>query len=266
VVRAAKQVTAPSPLVDKKPTVVDIRWTWKKSGKWSATTDAKRVDNYPNDYWKWLMFNPAAVTREQAWTVSAILHELDHAAHAKALYNAWKSAGKTTGWDKFWWSHYKKWTEPAITVGAQAGLLGTLAGLPAKIRPSAIEFRAYTNQFINFFHKFSSNMQGLVAKGVILFYPLSKQKVTAKIKDTAMDVAATRTKILNYFNSPPGKDATEKRNLQILMATEIKGALLLFRPTKDHAQIKKDFPAIFNFKYTSAERKNARNQYKPQSL
>jgi hypothetical protein len=263
VVRAAKQVTAPSPLIDKKPTVADIDWSWKKGGKWSATMDAKLVDNYPNDYWKWLTFNPGAVTREQAWTVSAILHELDHAAHAKALYDAWKKAGKKTGWDSFWLSHHGKWTEPAITVGASAGILGTLAGLPAKIQPSAIEFRAYTNQFINFFHKFSSSMQSLIAKGVILFYPLLKQKVSAKISDPAMDVAATRTKLLNYFGSPPGKTATEKRNLQILMAAELKAALLFFRPAKDAAQIKKDFSAIFSFKYTSAERKNARKRYKP---
>ena len=150
-------MTAPSPLVEKKPTVADIRWSWKKSGKWSATMNAKRIDNYPKDYWKWLMFNPNAVQREEAWTVSAILHELDHAAHAKALFDAWQKAGKKTGWDSFWLSHYGKWTEPAIAVGAQAGILGTLAGLPAKIKPSAIEFRAYTNQFINYFHKFSLN-------------------------------------------------------------------------------------------------------------
>jgi hypothetical protein len=77
-----------------------------------------------------------------------------------------------------------------------------------------------------------------------------------------LNVATSRQQILNYFKSPPVKDAAQKKIIKILIASEFKGALLLFRPAKDQAQIKKDFSAIFDFKYSSDERRNANKQYK----
>jgi len=90
--------------VDKKPATGDIIWSWNKTGEYSATTDPKKVDKTPDDYWNWLTFNPGAVQKEEAFTISALLHELDHAAHARALYDEWKKAKskKKETWANFY--------------------------------------------------------------------------------------------------------------------------------------------------------------------
>lgn len=267
VVRAAQKVSAPAPLVDKKPVPGDILWSWTTTREYAATTDPKKVDKAPDDYWKWLQFNPGAVQKDEAFTVSTILHELDHAAHAKALYNEWKKATtkKKETWADFYLAHYTKWTEKEIKI-AKVGAVGALAGLPEKIRPSAIEFRAYANQFVNYFHKLSTDKQEYMALAVILFYPLRIQKVEAKISDPTLDVSAARQQILDYFNSPPVKDKTQQDIIKIRVATELKSALFLFRPAEDHAQIKMDFRDILDYPVDSEERKEARKNYRPEAL
>ena len=263
IVRAAKKITAPSPLIDKKPDKKDIKWSKTETGEWSAVTDPGLVDDFPDDYWKWLTFNPGAVKKDEAWTVSAIFHELDHAAHARTLYDEWKKTKKPK-WDDFWVGHLGKWTEPAIKVGANAGVIGVLEGLPKTIQPSAIEFKAYSDQFINFFHKLSIDKQSLLAKAVILFYPLKKQKVKESITDPSLDVAAARKQILDYFNSPSLKGEEQKDILKIRIATEFKAAVLFFRPAGDMDRIKKDFADIFDYNVSPEEMKDARRKYKPE--
>jgi hypothetical protein len=263
VVRASEKVTAPAPLKDKKPSVDDIIWSSSSTVDYAATADPKKVDNYPDDYWKWLTFNPSAVQREEAFTASIVLHELDHAAHAKALYDEWKKAEKgKEKWDDFYISHYTKWTEEEMAL-QEVGLVSALAGLPKKISPSVIEFRAYANQFVNFFHKVSVDKQGYLGKAVVLFYPLKTTTVEAKIGDPALDLPKARQQILDYFLSPPAKDKAQKDIIKILVSAEIRSALL-FRPSDDHDQIKKDFKDIFDFNVTAEERKVARRNYKPE--
>jgi hypothetical protein len=266
IVRAAKRISAPSPLTDKKPTTADIIWNWASKKEYSATTDPNKVDQAPDDYWKWLAFNPSAVHDEEAFTVSIIFHELDHAAHARALYDAWKkSAEKGKGkWTDFYQTHFGKWTESPITV-EKAGVMSVLAGLPDKIQPSAIEFRAYASQLVNFFHKFSLDKQSYMAQTIVLFYPLKTQKVDEKISDPALDVAKSRQQILDYFKSPPVADKSQQDIVKTRMATEFKSALL-FRPAADHAKIKADFKDIFDYSLDSDARKEARKNYKPEGL
>ncbi len=263
VVRATAQVTAPAPLLDKKPTTKDIRWSWKTGGKWGATVDPKLVDNHPGDHWKWILFNPSAVPKDETWTISAIVHELDHAAHALALYEAWKKEPKKPQWDTFYVNHFDNWTEKAIKVGEAAGVVGAIGGLPSKIRPSAIEFRAYTEQLVQFFHKYEHNYRDLVVKGTVLHYPLKKQAVAATIADPALDLATARQKLLDYFNDPPVADKARKRAVKILLAAAFKGAVLLFRPAGDQEQMKKDFKDIFDFQFTREERRQVFRTYKP---
>lgn len=262
VVRASQNVAAPAPLVDRKPKVKDINWNASATAAYAATTDPKKVDDHPDDYWKWLTFNPSAVHQDKAFTESIIFHELDHAAHAKALYDKWVEAGKDNGeWDDFYLSHFEKWTEKEITL-EQPGLVGALSGLPEKIAPSAIEFRAYANQFVNYFHKVSLDRQDYLGKAIILFYPLKITTVNATISDPALDLSSARQWILDYFSSPPVKDASQK-TIKILVAMKMNGALL-FRPSDDHEQIRKDFKAIFDLKTSSEERRNARRTYEPE--
>ena len=264
IVRAASHLTAPAPLKDKKPAKTDINWTWKSYKGTAATADPKKVDNSPDDYWKWLTFNPAALTKDEAYTTSTILHELDHAAHAKTLYEEWKkSAKKGDKWDDFYIKHYEKWTEKEITV-EKAGVIGALSDLPDKIAPSAIEFRAYTTQFVNFFHKVSVDKQASMALALVLFYPLKTQSVTATVSDPTLDLAKSRQQVLDYFNAPPVADKTQAEYIKTRIAAEFRGAML--SRISDAGAIKTDFKPIFDFVTDADSRKEARSKYKPAAL
>ena len=133
-----------------------------------------------------------------------------------------------------------------------------------KIRPSAIEFRAYVTQFVNYFHKFSVDRQSFLANGVVLFYPLRIQKVAAKISDPGLDLSKARQQLIDYFKSPPVKDASQKSIVKARMVAEFKSALYLSRPAADHAQMAADFSEIVNHPLTPEERKAARANYKPE--
>jgi Domain of unknown function (DUF4157) len=266
VVRAAGKVSVPTPLKEKKPTTSDINWSWAAKRDYSATTDPNKVDAAPDEYWKWLSFNSSAIHDEEAFTVSIIFHELDHAAHARTLYDSWKkSTAKDKGkWTDFYQDHYAKWTEAPIKL-EKPGMMAVLTGLPDKIQPSAIEFRAYANQFVNFFHKFSIDKQSYMAETIVLFYPLKTQKVEEKISDPSLDLAQSRQKILDYFKSPPVKDTSQQEIIKVRMSTEFKGALLN-RPAADQAKIRSDFKDIFEYEFDSDARKDARRNYKPEGL
>lgn len=265
IVRAAQSIIAPAPLVDKKPTTGDIQFTMTKTGVYDAFVDPKKVDNAPDDYWKWVFFNPSSVHDDEAFTVSLIAHELNHAAHVKALFDAWKQAGNKKGWDEFYLDHFQKWTEKPLNV-VKSGMVGALSGLPDKIEPSAIEFRAYTSQFVQFFHKVLTDQQSFFSRGVILFYPLKIQEVKAKISDPALDLASARQQILDYFNTPPVKDKSRQKIIRDRVASELKSALVLFRPPEDHARIKTDFKAIFDYPLSPEDRTDARKNYQPEAL
>jgi hypothetical protein len=264
IIRAASHLKAPAPLKDKMPAKADINWTWKSSKGYAATADPKKVDNSPDDYWKWLTFNPAALTKDEAYTTSTILHELDHAAHAKTLYEEWKkSAKKGDKWDDFYIKHYEKWTEKEITVD-KAGIIGALSDLPDKIAPSAIEFRAYTTQFVNFFHKVAIDKQASMALALVLFYPLKKQSVTATVSDPTLDLAKSRQQVLDYFNAPPVADKAQAEFIKTRIAAEFRSATL--SRMSDAGTIKTDFKAIFDHVIDSDSRKEARSKYKPAPL
>jgi len=264
IVRAASHLQAPAPLKDKKPAKADINWTWKSSKGYAATADPKKVDNSPDDYWKWLTFNPAALTKDEAYTASTIWHELDHAAHAKTLYDEWKkSAKKGDKWDEFYIKHYEKWTEKEIKV-EKTGVIGALSDLPDKIAPSAIEFRAYTSQFVNFFHKVSIDKQASMVMALVLFYPLKTQTVTATVSDPTLDLAKSRQQVLDYFKSPPVADKAKAEVIKKRVASEFRGAML--SRMSDAGAIKTAFKDIFDFEIDSDERKEARKAYKPEAL
>jgi hypothetical protein len=265
IIRAASKVVAPAPLVNKVPDPKDIIWSWTATKEYAATTDPKKVDKAPDDYWKWLTFNPSAVQKDEAFTVSTILHELDHAAHAKALFDEWKKAKSKGKWEDFYLAHFGKWTEKELKL-ADAGLVSALGGLPEKLSPSAIEFRAYANQFVNFFHKVSLDSQKFYATALVLFYPLKKQKVEAPISDPGLDLSKARDQILAYFKSPPVTDKAQQEIIKKRIAAEFKSALVLFRPAGDRAAIEADFKDIFSFEVDADERKEARAKYKPEAL
>ena len=232
----------------KSPALKDIRWSWKLPGHWGALTDNRRIFRYATDSWKWFLFSPAAVNEDKAWTIGALVHELDHAALGYQIFLKWKAKypkRNENAWKQYWVSHHGRFTEVSIML-TQMGVVSLLSGLPKKIRPSLIEFRAYANQFVNFFHKYSLKSQALNAKGVILFYPLKKQTVKASISDPTLNLAAARKKVLDYFQNPPSKTPAEKQILKVRMADEVYWASML-RPSSDHSTIKKDFKPIFDF-------------------
>lgn len=265
IIRAASKVVAPAPLKNRVPDKKDIIWNWKVTKEYAATTDPKKVDKAPDDYWKWLTFNPAAVQSDEAFTVSTILHELDHAAHAKALFDEWKKAKGKGNWEDFYLAHYDKWTEKEIKL-PDSGVVGALGGLPEKLKPSAIEFRAYANQFVNFFHKVSLDNQKYYATVLVLFYPLKTQKVEEPISDPNLDLSKARDQVLDYFKSPPVKDAAQQEIIKRLIAVDFKSALGLFRPVADRAAITADFKDILSYEVDSDQRKDARAKYKPEAL
>jgi hypothetical protein len=117
-----------------------------------------------------------------------------------------------------------------------------LEGLPSSIEPSLIEFRAYVNQFVHFFHKLNIPKQEFLAKAVILFYPLKKQKVKGGIQDPSLDLVKARTQVINYFNNPPG-NAQQKQALKRLICIHFQ-KLIILRPA-DSVNIERDFSAIF---------------------
>lgn len=266
VVRAAQKVNVSAPLVDRKPSVSDIIWDWKQTGTYSAFVDPKKIDKAPDDYWKWITFFSSTIQKDEAFTVSVIFHELDHATHGKALYEEYTKASPKpkTKWEDFYLEHFARWTEPAINV-KQSGVAGALSGLPAKIEPSGIEFRAYVSQFVNFFHKVGLDEQGYMARAVVLFYPLKQQSPTEKIADPALDVAKSRQQLLDYFKNPP-VDKAKVSTIQKRVATEFKQALALFRPDADQAQIRKDFQEIVDFEVDAESKKEARKSYTPEPL
>lgn len=50
---------------------------------------------------KWLTFNPGAVKKDEAWKISAIFHELDHAPrHYMTAGDSWVKI-KIPNWDDF---------------------------------------------------------------------------------------------------------------------------------------------------------------------
>jgi Domain of unknown function (DUF4157) len=264
IIRAAQNVPVPAPLTAQTPTEADIRWSWSTNVDWSATTDPNRVDNYPSNYWQWLQFNPSVFDHSQTYAESIITHELDHAAHAKALYNAWTAAGARGSWDTYYQQHYQRWTERAIRVSSP-GLVGALSGLPSRIQPSVIEFRAYVRQLTNYFHRLSRTDHDLLPKGVVLFYPLRIQNVpTETVRDTALDLAAARQELLQYFARPPVQDSTQRTYLQLLLAQGFKSALRLFRPAADQPQMTKDFSTIMQFSTSEDMLRTARQNYRPQ--
>jgi hypothetical protein len=232
----------------KSPALKDIRWSWKLPGHWGALTDNRWIFRYATDSWKWFLFSPAAVNEDKAWTIGALVHELDHAAHGYQIFLKWKAKypkGNENAWKQYWVSHHGRFTEVPIKL-IQMGILSVLSGLPTKIRPSLIEFRAYANQFVKFFHKYSLKSQALNAKGVILFYPLKKQTVRASISDPTLNLSAARKNVLDYFRNPPGKTPAEKQILKVRMADEVAYASIL-RPSLDRSTIKNDFKPIFDF-------------------
>src|SRR5205807_853534 len=103
VVRAAQKVTVSPPLVDRKPSVSDIIWDWKGTADYSAFVDPKKIDKAPDDYWKWISFQASTIHKDEAFTVSIIFHELDHAAHGKALFDEFQKASpKPKPWADFY--------------------------------------------------------------------------------------------------------------------------------------------------------------------
>jgi len=266
VVRAAQKITVSAPLVDRKPTVKDIVWDWKETHQYSAFVDPKKIDKAPDDYWKWITFVPSSIQKDEAFTVSVIFHELDHAAHGKALFDEYQKASPKPklGWQDFYLEHFKQWTEPALKV-KESGTAGVLSGLPEKVEPSGIEFRAYVSQFVHFFHKVGLNEQGYLARAVVLFYPLKKQSPKEKIADPAMDVAKARQQLLDYFKNPP-VDKAKAPTIQVRVAQEFKAALLLYRPDADQDQMKKDFQEIVDFQADADAKKEARKAYQPEPL
>jgi hypothetical protein len=266
VVRAAQKITVSKPLVDRKPSLSDIIWDWKDKGEYSAFVDPKKIDKAPDDYWKWISFKPSSIHKDEAFTVSISFHEMDHAVHGKVLYDQYKKASPkpAKGWEDFYLDHFAQWTEPAIQV-KESGMAGLLAGLPEKIQPSGIEFRAYVNQFLNFFHKVGLDEQGYLARTVVLFYPLKLPSPKEKISDPGLDVAKSRQQLLEYFKAPP-VDKTKVATIQARVATELKSALILFRPDADQTQMKKDFKEILDFAVDPDTRTKARKAYKPEPL
>jgi hypothetical protein len=251
ILKAAKEVSVPAPLVKRTPTINDIKFSVDTSrGQYHAYFNPNLVVDYPNNYWRCLRFFPSSVHSE-AWTMSAILHELDHAAHYKVLYDLWKKekggkiksrSEKRDEWKRFLTVHGSQWTEGSISSSFGAYQKVELEGLPSSIEPSLIEFRAYVNQFVHFFHKLNIPKQEFLAKAVILFYPLKKQKVKGGIQDPSLDLVKARTQVINYFNNPPG-NAQQKQALKRLICIHFQ-KLIILRPA-DSVNIERDFLAIF---------------------
>ena len=264
IIRAAGNVSVPAPLAARTPAEADIRWSWSSNVDWAARADPNRVDNHPDNYWQWLEFNPSVFNHSRAYAESVLAHELDHAAHARALFNAWTAAGSSGRWDTYYQQHFGRWTERAISVGSP-GMVGALSGLPSTIQPSVIEFRAYVRQLTSYFHRFSLAEQELPPRAVVLFYPLRTQNVpTETIRDPALDLAAARQQLLQYFADPPVQDATQKMYVRLLLAQGFKSALLLFRPTADQTQMRQDFAPIMQFQIPRDMLRTARQNYRPQ--
>lgn len=258
IVRAAANITAGSPLVDRKPTVADIRWDWKTDPQHphGAEMDGKLIDNHPNDYWKWIRFLPGAVKESGPLeTEETILHELDHASHAKMIYDNWLGPNSPGGhWDDYWVEHVTRWTEPAIVI--EGGLLKGIAGLPETIRPSAIEFRAYASDLVHNFHQVDRNRQAYLARTVVLFYPLQIQAVAGQpISDPSLDLRKIRLKLQLYY-------AAGSSIIKTLLAYEMHNALL-YRTEAARAQIQKELTPIFNTRPTSEEMRTAAESYVP---
>ena len=264
IIRAAANVPVPAPLTARTPTEADIRWSWPSNVDWAARANPNLVDNHPDNYWQWLEFNPSVFNHSQTYAESVLAHELDHAAHGKALFNAWTAAGSRGSWDAYYQRHFGQWTEPAISVSSP-GMVGALSGLPSRIQPSAIEFRAYVRQLTSYFHRLARTEHELLPKAVVLFYPLRTQNVPSEtIRDPALDLAAAKQQLLQYFADPPVTDTTQKLYVRILLAQGFKSALLLFRPAADQPQMRQDFAPIMQFPTSTALLQRARQGYQPQ--
>lgn len=266
VVKAAQNVTVSAPLVDRKPSVSDIIWNWTGTADYSAFVDPKKIDKDPGDYWKWITFKPSSIQKDQAFTVSVIFHEMDHAVHGKALYDLYQKASPKPkkGWADFYLDHFDLWTEAPIKL-KDSGMASALSGLPSQIQPSQIEYRAYVNQFVNFFHKVTIDEQSYMARTVVLFYPLKKQSPKETISDPALNLASSRQQLLDYFKSPP-VDKAKADTIRTRVAAEFKSALVLFRPDADQAQMKTDFKDIVDFPVDSDTKREARRAYSPEPL
>lgn len=54
--------------------------------------------------------------------------------------------------------------------------------------------------------------------------------------------------------------------MKVRIASELKSALYLFRPSDDYKQIAADFKDILDYPVDSDEKKEARKNYKPEAL
>jgi len=79
--------------------------------------------------------------------------------------------------------------------------------------------------------------------------------VEAKIRNPALDLSKSRQQILDYFRSPPVKDKAQQEIIKIRVASELKSALYLFRPSDDYTQIAADFKDILDYPVDSDEKK-----------
>lgn len=264
IVRAAATVAAPAPLVNRNPTAADIRWSWDVNPQLphGAEAEGARVDNDPNDYWKWMKFMPGSVKASGPQpTEGTLRHELDHAAHAKALFESWRAAGSPgNDWNAYWLAHVNRWAEPALQT--QGGTLKAIAGLPASITPSLIELRAYTAQLVANFHRVERSRQGYLARAVVLFYPLHKQAVAgqpAAVNDPDLDLGKIKRRLMAYYLNG---DPNQREVVRTLFVYEMKSALTL-RPAQDVAQLERELPMIFGKEISAEDLQAAKDKYVP---
>ncbi len=255
IVRAAARVTPPAPLPALQPAPHDFAWEWSTARGFSAAADPNKVGASAKNFWNWLIFNPWTVHRDEAFTISIIAHELDHAAYLMNLRNTWIASGKKKAWADFYTKQKGKVPDAAYK---PSGPLAQLAGLPSTIDPSAIEFRAYTSMLVQYFHKVTPEYQEYMARSIVLFYPLKAGK-----GDTARAaVQADVKRILDYYANPPVADQAQREIVQRRLAAEIQLARAYRLDAL--ADLNAAFDAIVKNKVDADDRREDRRLYKPQ--